>query len=415
MIKGAPVNVLDFGAVGDGLTNDTAAIQAAIDYAHTNGGIVWFNGTFAINSTLTIGANVRLCGPAVIKQTANNTPIIKVNKDTFNYGWSISDLTLEYATQQTAADTNARALIVCEANKLSYLFTVNNVIISKACKGIDAPEETNSFAFLATFTNVNISQCADWGFDWQNSTSGASTFLYLENVWVNNTNGSELATSNGFRFKRCDSLTIKSIAVDHIQVSPVRFETCVGSVDTISIESCDQTASSGGVYLCEISGGNITFNEINFVSNNITISGTAFATCLRISDSAWVNVEILRDSLNTVADTSSGDFYTVSTTSNIIAYVRRYVYDAAGSNPVPNGSLADFTQPYVVRVFNNNVRTDVRGDKIHIFSTAAPVSGTWAVGDIVWNTTPTAGGNIGWTCVTAGTPGTWKTFGAIAV
>lgn len=46
--------------------------------------------------------------------------------------------------------------------------------------------------------------------------------------------------------------------------------------------------------------------------------------------------------------------------------------------------------------------------------TAAPSTGTWKVGDQVWNQTPTAGGNIGWVCVTAGTPGTWKTFGTIA-
>lgn len=32
MIDGAPVNVLDFGAVGDGVANDTAAVQAAIDF-----------------------------------------------------------------------------------------------------------------------------------------------------------------------------------------------------------------------------------------------------------------------------------------------------------------------------------------------------------------------------------------------
>src|SRR5574343_1677 len=36
MIDGAPVNVLDFGAVCDGATDDTAAVQAAIDYCIAN-------------------------------------------------------------------------------------------------------------------------------------------------------------------------------------------------------------------------------------------------------------------------------------------------------------------------------------------------------------------------------------------
>jgi hypothetical protein len=46
--------------------------------------------------------------------------------------------------------------------------------------------------------------------------------------------------------------------------------------------------------------------------------------------------------------------------------------------------------------------------------TAAPATGAHVVGEIVWNTVPTSGGNIGWVCTTAGTPGTWKAWGTIA-
>ena len=41
-------------------------------------------------------------------------------------------------------------------------------------------------------------------------------------------------------------------------------------------------------------------------------------------------------------------------------------------------------------------------------------SGTWKVGDLVWNTKPAAGGWVGWVCVTAGPPAVWKAFGAIS-
>lgn len=57
---------------------------------------------------------------------------------------------------------------------------------------------------------------------------------------------------------------------------------------------------------------------------------------------------------------------------------------------------------------------DERTEMKEFRGSAAPTVGTWKVGDIVYDTTPSASGNIGWVCVTAGTPGTWKTFGTIA-
>jgi hypothetical protein len=47
------ISVKDFGAIGDGSTNDTAAIQAAINYARDNGyQLVFPNGTYKITSAL---------------------------------------------------------------------------------------------------------------------------------------------------------------------------------------------------------------------------------------------------------------------------------------------------------------------------------------------------------------------------
>lgn len=51
MIRGAPVNVLDRGAAGDGVTDDTAAIQSALD-ASTN--IYFPEGVYKITDTLTV-------------------------------------------------------------------------------------------------------------------------------------------------------------------------------------------------------------------------------------------------------------------------------------------------------------------------------------------------------------------------
>jgi hypothetical protein len=54
------VNVKAFGAIGDGVTDDTASIQAAINFAaaYANGATVWFPaGKYLISSTLTINKN----------------------------------------------------------------------------------------------------------------------------------------------------------------------------------------------------------------------------------------------------------------------------------------------------------------------------------------------------------------------
>jgi hypothetical protein len=47
------------------------------------------------------------------------------------------------------------------------------------------------------------------------------------------------------------------------------------------------------------------------------------------------------------------------------------------------------------------------------YASAAPTTGTWPLGTIVYNSAPAPGLPTGWTCIVAGTPGTWKSFGVM--
>jgi hypothetical protein len=63
IINGAPINVLDYGAVGNGTTDDTVAIQAAIDAAAVNNQLLYFpTGTYRVVDTLTIYSGTSISG-----------------------------------------------------------------------------------------------------------------------------------------------------------------------------------------------------------------------------------------------------------------------------------------------------------------------------------------------------------------
>ena len=53
------------------------------------------------------------------------------------------------------------------------------------------------------------------------------------------------------------------------------------------------------------------------------------------------------------------------------------------------------------------------GDKRFTNGRTAPVTGSYVIGDICWNTNPASGHHIGWVCVSEGNPGIWTPFGLI--
>jgi len=109
----------------------------------------------------------------------------------------------------------------------------------------------------------------------------------------------------------------------------------------------------------------------------------------------------------------NSSYYQVNYVANYYSY--RFRYNGNNSYipfslPTGGSSWRSFAPAFQ----NGIIFGDYGAYYVQNYAAAAPTTGTWAVGDLMYNTVPTAGGYVGWVCVTAGTPGTWKTFGAIS-
>jgi len=105
--------------------------------------------------------------------------------------------------------------------------------------------------------------------------------------------------------------------------------------------------------------------------------------------------------------TTYGGMITMSYNALGASQTWQYAY-AAGLGR-PSSGYASF-----VHLFTSfALGADTSSGRVITVGSAAPTSGDHAAGEIVFNNAPGAGGKVGWVCVSAGTPGTWKAFGPI--
>lgn len=93
-------NVRDFGAVGDGATSDTAAIQAAIVFGAAHGSTIFFPpGTYLLTAALVLPSYAALRGAgrglSILKLAAGVQTDLLVNEDAVNGNHHIAILELE--------------------------------------------------------------------------------------------------------------------------------------------------------------------------------------------------------------------------------------------------------------------------------------------------------------------------------
>lgn len=376
MVTGAPINVKDFGAVGDGVADDTAALQAAINAAQNNK-LILSQGVYKITSTLTINAAYNY----IIEGVGRN-PDVNACSVIYNAGTG-----------------NAISVTSTGSDNLIYLkdFAIRGTMSSQA--GIEA-----------TLTSQ----------------------LTLENLWVSS-NG-----FHGVKLNKCYNARIKNCVIAqngqhglwlNEQSNNITVLTCivngnarkdggyaniaiVGSSGkenlSVSLIGCDFTAAG----LTPVTSVTAAYNLIAQYTNSLLVLGCYSEAA--VTD--LVYVDSTTHCLSFMNNYMQDGVVNIQNSPQLLVQNNTFFYNTVATSltvAVGNKDNSRVNQNYFSNGATQNLSGVVLSPSIQ-YDTAPPVSGAWVVGDIVYNKTPASSGYIGWVCTVAGTPGTWKGFGTIA-
>lgn len=462
MIQGAAYNVLDFGAVGDGITDDTAAMQAAAARVSTNGGALYLPaGTYLITGYFAItGSNVKVygdgMGATVIKVGAWVDGIL-ISKDGANYPSGITGILDNITIQDLTIDGNRNGYVNgpndTYGNGVSFV-ACDNIIVRNVEVKDSAEQGIVSTHWVLSALNLQESLVIDScvvlnspanriaiGVEGRGRSAKITnnTVAFSNNsvvaIYLGHVNGSGI--NNGYSVVANNVINgsgANSIGVQiqdnmyNITVANNVINGCAisirGSSDaqstfgyTITGNQCIDW-SSAGVLLFPMKAGDAA---LSLISNNRILAASPAATSygIYVDSKAHCIGNIIYSAL-------TAGIYVVGNNCLI----------TANEIDTPSGFSVDFSSSTGSYICGNKISTDVNlsnnstyfmnigatvtrssflnvGSKRIFSSNAPPVSGSYLQGDIVLNSAPQAGSLVGWICVTAGTSGTWLSFGGI--
>ena len=389
------VSVKDFGAVGDGVTDDTAAIQGAIDFANSEGGKrVWFpSATYRISAALVLYNRVTLDldGGGIIEQATDGVYIVDcTGTASVTSRFAIENGRLRYVNQQSAVGGSAIRLASTTVTTSNWL--LSNLSISKAYHSVYIPDGANTF--LGQMKNVTSADSESYGFVFGGGAS-VHTNIRMSNVWAVQTNGSERPTSRGFSLKNIQELSADTLAVDGAQQVPVVVDTCTGSIENLALERCTRTSSSGGVAASvSLATSRIYIGTFLATGNTVNVSGsTDFAWIFSDLDCITV-VDHFRDN-DTALTIGTGGYYSFyNADADSVIYNTSAL--SAGTSPAVATNDASANTPARTRVFNGSTKLlDLNGVYVGV-KTSAPTTLGYPDGSFVINSAPSAGGPLGW-------------------
>ncbi len=221
------VNVKDYGAIGDGVADDTAAIQFCLDKAAITKSTVYIpNGGYPISKPLEVSSFVALYGESmrgvVISKNSttngignlNAVIILKKDADSYNNYCNIQDLSI-------VSDTKIDFGIVCEQGS-AYL-KISNLYIYNVKTGFKSND-----SFLTSFTSSVIKD-TDVGIKILAGTSlaasdvytvGASVGFWLTNMVYSTLNScaADGITANSYKMTNCRGVTLNSCGSEILEM-----------------------------------------------------------------------------------------------------------------------------------------------------------------------------------------------------
>lgn len=363
-------NVKSYGAIGNGVANDTTAIQDAINAANAAGGGVVFlpTGTYLINSALTLYTGITLRGAGteatIITQsstTANG--LVAVDK---------ASITLEdFLLDGPATGSGIGILFTWStAGNVPYLtfrnlwvrqFGSDNIkiqtpIVSRFDRVISQASGGHGFNWYHAGTSCTFTSCwardnAQTGFRFFESVyqnlSGCAADNNGVNYWVQDAQsigfyscGSEGALTNGGSYDgygwKIDNSSVIGIYSSWVTDNRNLGVWVTGSAQAVAINVADNTPGGTAVNFIKVdSGSNATIYELH----NTTANSLAAGTTSIINDGAG-SITIANDLTVTDDATITGDL-AVGGASTIGG---QYAYRAGGTDiPITDGGTGAST------------------------------------------------------------------------
>jgi hypothetical protein len=335
----------DYGAVGDGTTDDTTAIQDCIDAAELAGTAVIINTIYKVTDQLdippglsVIGKHRDSCGFTISSSdfnlSADGVLSLEVGS---KYGPRVENIqiTTDMDTTETTRSNLTAFPPLIDATACPRFF-LNNIRLNRAMVGIDATGNSGG---------AHITNCEIGAYECGLKMNGALDFMFIDNVefWpfgIADTDSADIyadGTNLAIDATDVDGLTIGSVGTFWCGI---KLDGCFGTIGTLSLDgNYSWLKCLGTNRVQELGIGTVYKTSAEDDDLFIDISGT-YKTMLSIG-SAWAKqtVDLSTSDAMITCSQASSVLSIASLTANIIGNTTRLAKITAGHMILSNTEI----------------------------------------------------------------------------